>query len=155
MFTTNYFRYSNVTWPCMHFNRDRNKMVAIFQTTFSNAFFWREMFEFRFICYWSLFLRGQLTTFQHWFRQWLGAGKATSHYLNQWWLSLLTEICFTRPRWVKSWEVQLVQQFCLSNNKETSMFHNSGPLWEEIYDSPHNKSVILKTLPCFDVAMCI
>ena len=26
----------------------------------------------------------QLTIFQHWFRQWLGADQATSHYLNQW-----------------------------------------------------------------------
>ena len=24
--------------------------------------------------------------FQHWFRKWLGAVQATSHYLNQWWL---------------------------------------------------------------------
>ena len=24
--------------------------------------------------------------FQHWFREWLGAVQATSHYLNQWWL---------------------------------------------------------------------
>ena len=28
----------------------------------------------------------QLTVFQHWFRQWLGADQATSHYLNQSWL---------------------------------------------------------------------
>ena len=28
----------------------------------------------------------QLTIFQHWFRWWLGAVQATSHYLNQWWL---------------------------------------------------------------------
>ena len=25
-----------------------------------------------------------------------------SHYLNQWWYSLLTHICITRPQWVKS-----------------------------------------------------
>ena len=28
----------------------------------------------------------QLTIFQHWFRWWLGADQATSHYLNQLWL---------------------------------------------------------------------
>ena len=44
------------------------------------------MFEFLFKCHWSLFLRVELTIFQHWFRWWLGAGQATSHYLNQWWL---------------------------------------------------------------------
>ena len=32
----------------------------------------------------SLSLRVQLTIFQHWFRKWLGAVQATSHYLNQW-----------------------------------------------------------------------
>ena len=31
-------------------------------------------------------LRVQLTIFQHWFSEWLGADQATSHYLNQWWL---------------------------------------------------------------------
>ena len=36
--------------------------------------------------HWCLFLMLQLTISQHWFRLWLGAGQATSHYLNQWWL---------------------------------------------------------------------
>ena len=61
-------------------------MAAIFQTTFSNAFSWIEMYEFRLGFHWSLFLRVQLTIIHHWFRQWLGAGQATSHCLNQWWL---------------------------------------------------------------------
>ena len=67
-----------------HWGRD--KMDAISQTTFSSAFSWMKMFEFRLKFHWSLFLRVQLTIFQHWFRQWLGAVQATSHYLNQWWL---------------------------------------------------------------------
>ena len=67
-----------------HWGRD--KMAAIFQTTFSNAFTWMKMFEFRLKCYWNLFPRVQLTMFHHLFRKWLGAGQATSHYLNQWWL---------------------------------------------------------------------
>ena len=33
--------------------------------------------------HWCLF---QFTVFQHWFRWWLGADHATSHYLNKWWL---------------------------------------------------------------------
>ena len=36
--------------------------------------------------HWSLFPGVQKTIFQHWFRYWLGAGQATSRYLNQWWL---------------------------------------------------------------------
>ena len=61
-------------------------MDAISQTTLSNAFSWMKMLEFRLKFPWSLFIRGQLTIFQHWFRWWLGADQTTSHYLNQWWL---------------------------------------------------------------------
>ena len=53
--------------------------------TFKRIFL-NEMFEFRLKFHWSLFLRVQLTIFQQWFRWWLGAVQATSHYLNQWWL---------------------------------------------------------------------
>ena len=49
-----------------HWGRD--KMAAIFQTTLSNAFSWMKMLEFRLKFHWNLFIRVQLTTFQHWFR---------------------------------------------------------------------------------------
>ena len=49
-----------------HWGRD--KMAAIFQKTFSNAFSWMKMFKFRLRFHWSLFPRVQLTIFQHWFR---------------------------------------------------------------------------------------
>ena len=49
-----------------HWGRD--KMDAISQTTFSSAFSWMKMFEFRLKFHWSLFLRVQLTIIQHWFR---------------------------------------------------------------------------------------
>ena len=67
-----------------HWGRD--KMDAISQTTFSSAFSWMKMYEFRLKFHWSLFLRIQWTIFKHWFRWWLGAVQATSHYLNQRWL---------------------------------------------------------------------
>ena len=47
-------------------------------------------------------LRVQITTFQHWFREWLGADQASSHYVNQWWPRLSAHICVTRPQWVKN-----------------------------------------------------
>ena len=71
---------------CILTHWGRDKMDSIFQTTFPNAFSSMEMFEFRLKFHWSLFLRVQLTISQHWFRKWLGAVQATSHYLNQWWL---------------------------------------------------------------------
>ena len=67
-----------------HWGRD--KMAAIFQTTFSNAFSWMKMVKFRLSYHGSLFPMVQLTIFQHWLRLWLGADQATGHYLNQWWL---------------------------------------------------------------------
>ena len=87
-----------IVWSALQFTVSKllthwgqDKMAAFFQTTFSNGFSWMKMHEFWFD--WSLFLRFKLTIFQHWFRWWLGAGQATSHYLNQWWSSLLTYTC--------------------------------------------------------------
>ena len=79
-----------------HWGRD--KMAAIFRTTFSNRFSWMKMYEFRLIYHWSLFPRVQLTIFQHWFRYWLGTEQATSHYLNQCWPNSTTHISVTRSQ---------------------------------------------------------
>ena len=65
---------------------DRDKMAAKFLTTISNAYSWMKLYKFRLRFHWNLFPRVKITIFQHWFRWWLGAGQATSHYLNQWWL---------------------------------------------------------------------
>ena len=45
-----------------------DKMAAISQTTFSNAFSWMKMFEFWLSFHWILLPRVQLTISQHWFR---------------------------------------------------------------------------------------
>ena len=49
-----------------HWGRD--KMAAIFPMTFSDIFSWMKMHEFLIIFHWNLFLRVQLTIFQHWFK---------------------------------------------------------------------------------------
>ena len=69
------------------------------QMTFSNAFSWMKIYEFWLKFHWSLFLRFQLTIYHHWFRYWLGAVQATSHYLNQGWPSSLTHIYISQPQW--------------------------------------------------------
>ena len=46
----------------------REKMAAIFQTTFSDAFSSMKMNDIGLKFHWNLFLRFQLTKFQHWFR---------------------------------------------------------------------------------------
>ena len=73
-----------------------DKMAAISQTTFSNAFSWMKSFVFWFKFRRSLFLRVQLTISQHWFRKWLGAD------LDQCLPTSPTHICGTRVRWVKA-----------------------------------------------------
>ena len=70
------------------------------QTTSSNAFSWMKTFEFQMELHWNMFLGVYLTINHHWLRQWVVAEQATSHYLNQWWHSLQTHICITRPQWV-------------------------------------------------------
>ena len=65
-----------------HWGRDQ--MDDISQTTFSNAFSWMKMSEFRLKFCWSLYLMVKSTIPQHWLRYWLGADQATSHHLNQW-----------------------------------------------------------------------
>ena len=96
-FDSRHFAWNSVL---IHWGRD--KMAAIFQTTFWNAFSWMNMYEFRLKFHWNLFLRVQLTISQHWCRWWLGPSQATSHYLNPWWYSLLTHICVTWPQWVNT-----------------------------------------------------
>ena len=46
----------------------RDLIATISQTTFSNAFSWMKMYEFRLKFHESLFLSFELTIFSHWFR---------------------------------------------------------------------------------------
>ena len=49
-----------------------DKMAAISQTMFSDAFSWMKSFVFWLQFHWSLFLMVQMTTTQRWLRSWLG-----------------------------------------------------------------------------------
>ena len=80
----NLFRLCWIHMVLTHWGRD--EMDNISQTTFSNVFSSMKMFEFRLKFHWRLFPRVQFTICQPWFRWWLGAVQATSHYLNQWWI---------------------------------------------------------------------
>ena len=63
-----YIRHRNDTCA-IHINSSPlDKMAAISQTVFSDAFSWMKSFIFWSNFYWSLFLRVQLTIFLHWFR---------------------------------------------------------------------------------------
>ena len=64
----------------------QDKMLAIFQMTFSDAFSWIKMYEFGLRFHRIFFLRVEWITLQHWLRWWLCTDQTTSHYLNRWWL---------------------------------------------------------------------
>ena len=93
-----------------------DKMARNWQMTFSNAFSWMKSFVFWIKFNLHLFLV-QLIVGQYWFRWWLGAEQATSHYLNQHWPSSLTHICDTRGRWVNSlWSSDIIWWHKLSSS---------------------------------------
>ena len=76
----------------------RNKMPTISQTTLSSAFTRKKMSVFRLKFHRSLFLRVQLTIFQHFqIMAWRRPGdKPLSEAMK---VSLLTHICVARPQW--------------------------------------------------------
>ena len=98
-------------------------MAAILQMILSSVSSWMKIFIFWFKFRGILFLRVQLTINQHWFRQWLGADKGTSHYLNQWWLSVLRHIRVTQFWWVKYFTVQYT---CMGLNHCTCRSPNNA-----------------------------
>ena len=62
---TEYFLVDGNDW-LTYWGRD--KIATISPTTFLNALSWMKIYEFRLRFRWSLFLRLELTTFQHWLR---------------------------------------------------------------------------------------
>ena len=81
-YTNHIVQHMYVLQPLTHWGTIAN----ILPMTFSNAFSCMKMCELWLKFHWSVFLRVQLTILLHWFRWWLGANQAPSHYLNQWWL---------------------------------------------------------------------
>ena len=91
-------------------------MAANSQTTFSNAFSWMKMFEFRLKFHWSLFPRIQLTLCQ--IMAWRRTGdKPLSEPMM---VSLITHICVTRPQWVKG---QMSPYSLPRNNISDDQYH--------------------------------
>ena len=106
-----------------HWGRDQ--MAAVSQTMFSKAFSWMKVYEFLFQLPWNVFLRFQLTIFQHWFRYWLGAVQATSHYLNQWWLVYWRIYASLGLNELKTYEwlsARLQYLQCISNGDTTVVY---------------------------------
>ena len=85
--------YRKCTWT--HWGRD--KMAAIFQTTFSNAFSWMKMYEIS-LWYVPHIPKDQINNILALVQIMAWRRPGNKHYLNQW---QLVYICVTRPQWVK------------------------------------------------------
>ena len=61
----------------------------------------------------SVSLRVQMTIFHYWFRSWLGADQATSHYLNQWRLvhwRIYASLGLNGLIWKIYWHIEMLQK---------------------------------------------
>ena len=83
-----------------HWGLDR--MAANFRI-YQNAFSGIKIYKLRLRFHLNLFQRIQLHNIPALVRWLLYADQTPSNYLNQWWLSLFTHICVTRPQWVKGY----------------------------------------------------
>ena len=83
----------NAFWVVVYLSHwDRDNLTTISQTIFSNAFCWMIIqISLKFIPKGPIDNMPALIQILAWRRM------ATSHYLNQWWPSLLTHVCVTRP----------------------------------------------------------
>ena len=108
-----------------HWGRD--KMATISQTTFSNAFSWMKMYEFRLKFHWSLSLGVKVTIFQHWFRY----GLAPSRRQTVSWTNdvILTHICVTQPHWVNTSAYNILTHWSLVAQQCIKDFVIINSLW--------------------------
>ena len=85
-----------------------------------------KMYKFWLKFPWTLFPRVQSTIFQHWFRSWLGAGQATNHYLNQWWLVYRRIYASLSPQWVNHFKFRNYGQEPVQDKSIRNMMTSSN-----------------------------
>ena len=110
-----------------HWGRD--KMAAIFQTIFSNAFSWMKMYEFRLKFHWSLFLRVQLTISQYWFRYNQYSPVGSKPLSEPMMVSLPTHICVTRPQWVNAYCFSLLHAKGINSTRVGNCYSQYVAIW--------------------------
>ena len=87
---------------------------------------------FRFKFRWSLLSRVLLTICQYGFKKWFGVERATCHYLNLGWPSILTDIYFTRPRGLSTWNSADLSDIFMMTSSNGNIFRVTGPLCGEV-----------------------
>ena len=112
---------SDIDWTVLtHWGR--NQMDAFSQTTFSHAFSWMKMYEFRLTFHWSLFRINNIPTLIQ-IMAWRRPGdKPLSEPMM---VKLLTHLCITRPQWVK---IPVVTHWHRSNTGLSSTQYEQIPI---------------------------
>ena len=125
-----YVSYIMLLWTVWLTHWGRVKMAAIFQTTISDRFSFREMYDFRLQFHWSLF---RLTN------------QTTSHYLKQWWL-----VCW---RVYVSLGLNELNYLCLFAHRTTFNYLITAAVWRSRQHAAlHTNGSIIEEprLACFD-----
>ena len=97
-------------------------MAAIFQTTFSNAFSWTNIYQIWLKVHWSFVPKGPMNNIPALVQimAWRRPGdKPLSEPMM---VSLLTHICVTRPQWVKNTKIYAMLWVHI-NHRQTPIYH--------------------------------
>ena len=76
-----------------------DKMAAIFQTTYSNAFSWIKMYEFRLRFHWNFFIMFELIIFHRWVQKMAWHQPGDRPLSEPMMVRSLMYICVTQPQW--------------------------------------------------------
>ena len=101
----------------------RDKMAAMFQTTFSNGFSWKKMFEFWLKFHRSLFPRVQLTNIPALVQIMAWRRPGDKPLYEPMLVKLPTHICVTRPQWVIKWDHVIPDSDISRNHSITFICH--------------------------------
>ena len=104
---------------------DRDKMAAILQTTFSNAFSCLKMYELRLRFHWSLGPTNNIQALVQ-IMAWRWPGDKLLSELMM--VSFFTHICVTRPQWVT--EILTIDMSWLSLMSSHEVYSNLIILWD-------------------------
>ena len=111
------YHINYITLIISHYHFEGDTKCRHFTDDIFKCIFFMKIFQFRLKFHWRMFPMDQLTTCQHWFRQWLGTKQVTSHYLNLWWPRLQMHIWFiySSVNWIIKTSDDLLHVWCQAN----------------------------------------
>ena len=120
-------------------HRGRGKSATIWQTTFSNAFSWMKMYEFRLRFPWIFFPKIQINNIPALIQIMAWRWPRDKPLFEQMMISLLTHVCVTRPqcvhRWAKGCTVKTPYNTApyITGSNIARFGHGSQNLWSKLW----------------------